>query len=113
MGEFTATSVLLNTINTLMGMFGINLMSSKLAHYTFSRLCIKFITFSHLNYKFHFSDHDEDKSQVSKLRVLPCECFTGNNKVSAAEKHRGIYFDRQVKRYNIPIILMDGAQDLP
>jgi len=38
----------------------------------FSRLSNKFMSFSHLNYKFHFSDPNEDKSLIYKLRVLPC-----------------------------------------
>lgn len=37
----------------------------------FSRLSTKFMSFSHLNYKFHFSDQKRDKSLIYKLMALP------------------------------------------
>jgi len=63
----------MDTINTLMGMFGSIHRQTKLAHYNiFFSLCIKFINFSHLNYKFHFSDQDEDMALIYKLGFLLC-----------------------------------------
>lgn len=60
----TKPSALLNilTINILMGIPEINLMRTQLADYNvFSRVSIKFISFSHLNSKFHVSDQEKGK----------------------------------------------------
>lgn len=66
----------MDTINTLMGMFGSIHGQIKLAHYnTFSNLYTKFINFSHLNYKFHFSDQDEDMALIYKLRFFAVLMF--------------------------------------
>lgn len=72
----TAPSFLLNRQNQYLNGDVWNLMRNKLAHYnTFFRLSIQFISFSHLNYKFHFYDQEKDKisftgSEFGHVNVL-------------------------------------------